>query len=66
MPAWREQIVLPHPVLGVESPWATRALWNGGVLIECDGRVWCSFAGDTQGEYLNHNELISSSNAKQS
>jgi hypothetical protein len=66
MPARREHIVLPHRVLGVESQWATRAPWNAGVLIERDGRIWCSFAGDNQCEYLSQYELISSSNAKQS
>lgn len=47
MPAWREHIVVPHRVLGVESRWATRAPWSAGVLIERDGRIWCSFPATT-------------------
>jgi hypothetical protein len=47
MPAWREHIVFPHRVLGVESQWATRAPWSAGVLIERDGRIWCSFPAIT-------------------
>jgi hypothetical protein len=47
MPAWREHIVWPHRVLRVESQCATPAPWGAGVLIERDGRIWCSFPAIT-------------------